>query len=231
MTSQKKKIEQLPSTELSQETLPSKTQDPSSAILHRTCKTLLLYAFIEAYCNDDLTFLVISGQPDDLELQNAWTEIISEYSSLIKNEKSGYLFDLAKQISLLEKNIQQVDKTTHFLHYRYDSEIAEQLRGMGYSICAEYGTEEYFAELDLINSLATTMVFDLGELEEEYKRLNNTATGAKQSEEDLHITIAGLSKYQGYRINPKETTVLEFTSIFNLYLKELAHLQKPKANG
>lgn len=231
MTLQSKKIEPLQSTELSPESLPLKTPEHLKDLLHRTCKTLSLYAFIEAYCNDDLSFLVIKGEPTQAELEESWQEILVEYSGLIKNEQSGYIFDLGKQITLLQLDINYLDRVVHFLHYRYDEEIADQLRCMGFSLDAKYGTEEYTNELDMIVSLATTKVFDLGELEEEYKRLNNTATGKKQTEEDLLMTIAALSKYQGYHINKKETTVLEFASIFNLYLKELAHSKKDKGNG
>lgn len=230
MKLQGKKIEQLQSTEVQTDalTLPQANQ---TGILHRSCKALPLFNFIECYCNNDLTYLIISGEPTEAELQDAWNEILLEYLGLVKNEKSSYLFDLGKRITLLQYHIQHINDAVEILHYKYDSDIAGDLRGMGYKLSAEYNTEEYTKQLDMIVSKCKTRVFELGELQDEYKRLDDTVTGTKQTEEDFNLTIASLSKHQGYHINKKETTLLEFCSIFNLYLKEIAHLEKQAKHG
>ncbi len=231
MKLQDKKTEPLQSTELPKETLPLSPQEPKTGTLHRTCKTLPLYNFIECYCNNDLNYLIISGTATKVELQDAWEEVYLEYTSLIKNEKSSYLFDLEKRITLLEYHIKYIDHAKMFLHYGYDEEIANEVRGMGYKLNAEFGSQDYFKQLDLMVSRCKTRIFELGELEEEFKRLLNTVEAKPQNEEDLNITIAMLSKHQGYHINKKETTVLEFCSILNLYLKEIAHRNKQQDIG
>ena len=65
--------------------LPTDQVIPSNALLHRTCKTLSIAGFKLAHCNNDLNALIISGQPTDNELKNAWDEIIFEYATLFKD--------------------------------------------------------------------------------------------------------------------------------------------------
>lgn len=219
MKSQKQKIEQSQSTEIQTEASPLTIQAKSQALLHRTCKTLPLFAFIECYCNNQFHFLNISGTPTEEELQDAWSEIVFEYGGLIKSGNNKYMFDLEQKIGLLQHHIIYVENAIFYLRHRYDADIAAELVGMGYKL-TELESPRYDKQLDMIVSRSKTRIFELGELTDEHERLNKMVGGKKQTEEEFLITVAALSKYQGYNINKRETSVLEFTSILNLYLAE-----------
>jgi hypothetical protein len=201
------------------------------AELHISCKTLCFAAFIDAYCNVDLKGLIISGKPTPEELQKAWNEIVFEYSSLIKTEQSQYLFDLSKEISLLQWHINYVDGAIKLLSIRYEKEVAEELRELGYQVREDIGTQEYEDALKRIISLCKTKVFDLDVAVEEYNRLHNTKEGKAQGEDEMFSTLAALSKYQGYNIDKNTTSVYEVTIIFNNYLAESKRMEKQLSNG
>lgn len=216
MKLRRNKIQPLPSTAPQAESIPLKPLTTSLSTFHRSCKTLPLFAFVEAYCNNDLSLLILSGTPTEEELATAWQEIIFEYSSLIKSENSDYLFELEKKIALSGHHIFYVDNATMFLRFQHSLEIVNELRNLGYDL-PDMPQEN---DLNKVVSIAKTIVFDLAEMRDEYERLTNTVNGKKQTEDDFYKTIAALSKYQGYRMEPKSTTMTEFCAVFNLFISE-----------
>lgn len=223
---QKSKIKQSDFSGTKQEdsALPQVTT-PLPCQLHRSCKTLFLELFIQAYCNNDLSGLVIKGAPDTDQLQDAWNEIMFEYSGLIKTENSDYLFSLQKDIAILQHHIIYVDYAVQLLKLRYDDEIANEVRSLGYPVPA-LEDPKYQKALDMIISLAKTKVFEHGNLVDEYNRLNKTVEGKKQSEDEFVRTVVMLSKYQGYNIDRQVVTVYDFTQVFNNYLSEMRAREK-----
>jgi len=206
--SQKAKIEPLQSLGIQKESFASVPEMiPCKAILHRSCKTCPLSVFIEAYSNNNLELL---GDADPQELQEAWNEILFEWATLLKSEQSEYIFDLSKKISSLHAIIIFIEKACDYLSVQWDEEMAECLRKEGYNP----------NDIKMTLSLAKRLVFDLDELTAEYSRIVNTTEGKGKSEDEFFEDIAMLSKFVGYRIDTKSTTVKEYASIFNLFLKQ-----------
>jgi len=218
---QKSKIKQSPYTETNKETStsPQSPECPSPAIYHHSCKTLCLDPFIQAYCNNDLSGLLISGTKNE-EIHSTWNEILFEWSGLVKSENADALFELQKEIAILEHHIIYIDYAVPFLKLRYDEDIANEVRSLGYDV-PQFADENYQGALDLITSLAKRKVFDHGELVDEFNRLNKTTTGKKQSEDEFIKTVLTLAKYQVYPIDRKTTTVFDFAQIFNNYISEM----------
>jgi hypothetical protein len=154
------------------------------------------------------------------EAYDAWNEILFEWSGLVKSENADALFDIQKEIAILEHHIIYIDFTIPFLKLRYDEEIANEVRSLGYDV-PQFTDSNYQEALDMITSLAKRKVFDHGELVDEFNRLNKTTTGKKQSEDEFIRTIIMLAKYQGYPIDRKTTTVFDFAQIFNNYISEM----------
>lgn len=217
---QKNKTEQSPSLEISKDAsiLPPNQGSPSAVTYHRTCKTLPLEAFINAYCNNDLSGLIISNPNNEpTELQDIFNEILFEYSGLIKSENSGYIFTLSKEIAVLQHHIIYIDYATFYLELAYDEDIAQEVRNFGYTV-PEITDPNYQHAIGLIRELAKRVVFDHGNLVDEYNRLSKTISGKKQTEDEFYSTVVMLSKHQGYDIF--KVTVFVFTQVFNNYLRE-----------
>jgi len=191
----------------------------SSGILHRSCKTLSLAAFINIYCHDAYYEL---GTGTQEQIDFAWAEIVSEWSDLMRNEKASHLISIKSQILELKKHISFVDGAYFFLTRRYDKEIVERLIKEGYP--GEYpdnNMEALTKQMETVKSLCKTNIYDLWDLVEEEQRLEKNNMGAKSSEEDFVKNIMRLSKYQGYRINKNEITVFEYANIHNNFIDEI----------
>lgn len=168
--------------------------------------------------------MVISGEPTQDELINAWNEIIFEYGSSIKTEHNQYLYDLQKQIAELKWHINYVENAVFYLRHKYKQEFIDELKSLGYH--GPYNCDDhiqYQAQLDRVVSLCKTNVFDLDQLIDEYKSFHKALPGetGKQSEEDFEEWIGRLSRFQGYRIEQQTTMVTELIGITNSYFREM----------
>jgi hypothetical protein len=207
-------------------------QQPPKCLLIQRCKNLSLNKFLDAYCNNDLSVLIISGEPTADELKDAWDGILFEYSSLIKNGDADYLLKLSKNISVLGFEIFYTEAAADLLKVHYDKDVVDYLiTELGYF--GDFNpeqTESYQKDINVMLSLVKGKKQDLEELKAEYERLNNVAEGKKQSEEEFELVIASLGKYAGYRLDKDAVMVSEFASVFTLYLKEQDYLNNQK-NG
>jgi hypothetical protein len=186
-----------------------------SCILHQSCRTLSIGAFIDAYCNGNLSVLIRQGNPTEKELQDAWNEILFEYSALVANGESNYILSLQRRMSLLNADIFYIENAITILRLRYEQDIVDELIAMGF--IGDYKKPE---QLKRVVALAKNYVIELSELQEEFDRINATATGKKQTEDDYNRTLVALSKYIGYRIDKELVKVDEFAAIFSLYISE-----------
>jgi len=202
-------------------------ENNASILLHRSCETISLYAFIKVYCNADFSFLIISGEPSTEQLIEAWQEIVFEWATIVKNQDSLYIAELKKRIGLLEAEIIYIDcaipRLKDQIKYRVvDQEIIQEIKSMGYSLPAH----PTFKQLDMVTSLAKTKVYEHSDLVDEYNSLSKTTSGQKQSEDDFMITVSAVGKFIGYRIKTKETTPFEFSGDLNLLLKSIDESKK-----
>lgn len=223
-TKQKRKAKRLDYTETPMElsALPPELDTPLLFSLHRNCKTLSIALFKEAYCNNNLSVLIISGTPPDNEILDAWNEIIFEYSSLFKSEEGDYLFELAQRIGLLKHEIAYVEYAVMLLRIKYDQDIIDELTRLGYG--GEYNWEDqksFQKQLNRVISICKTNVFDVKQLSDEYDRLNKTTKGKKLNEEEFTRNVLMLGKYQHYYLDEANTSVFQYAMIMNNYLAEM----------
>lgn len=200
--------------------LPTDKQSIGTLGLIHTCDDLMLWGFKKAYCNDDLTAL---GNGTESELNDVWQEILYEYAGLMKTEDSTYLFELSKRILVARIDVFWIDNAVICLREMHNQDDVDRLANeYGYVLPNDYTDED----LDLVLSKAKTFIYELGEMQAEYDRLQATVGGSKQTEQDFDITIATLAKFQGFAIRQKETTVREFVGIFNLFIRHNELLQQ-----
>lgn len=193
---------------------------PSCRLIQRLSETPIA-VFKQAYCNENLAGLILSGQPTKEQLLEAWNELFFEYASTIKSDNSDYTFQLAKEIGLIEHHINYVDYAVYLLRNMYDEDVTGELVSLGYfHLSYTEDKDQWNAQLDKVISLCKTKVFDLEQMIEEYKRLQKTTDGKKQTEEEFNQNVLQLARYQHYRIDQLTTMMDEYVSIFNNMLSE-----------
>lgn len=208
-----------------------KKQDP--VILKNECSQIVVDDFIKAYCRNDLSVLVISGQPSQEQMMDAWNELYFEYASIIRTDESNHIFNLHRKITSMRIQCSYVDLATNLLKLQFlenciDEDVVLQLQNFGYEIEITDDKEKWERQLNRIVSLCKTIKWDLADLEDEMKRLNNANSGKKQSETDFIQNVVMLQKW-GYPVKRKETYMDEYAQAMNIYIKEAK--QNSKNNG
>ena len=186
--------------ETSGENLHSAKKDkrPQSSI-RRTLKEVTVSQFIECYCNNNLSVLVIEGIPDVSELQQAWQDILLDYSSAAKSEASQLLFEISKKIALLQSDINDIILFSDFLRLKYDPEIAQLLQQRSLvKLTVGFDDEAaYIKQLDYAVSISKRKQDDLDELKADYERVKKVNEGKEITEDDFNELVAMIGKFMG----------------------------------
>ena len=195
---------------------------PSPIRLLRTLSECPIAVFKKALCSGDLSLLIVSGEPTEEQLLDAWNDIYFDYAAVLKSDSSDYTFKLAKDIGLLKHHLYYVEWAVLFLRLKYEPEVVEELQAIGY-FDLEYSEDqaEWERRLNRVISLAKTKVHDLEMLEKDYERISKTSEGKPVTEEQFNQTVLELARFQGYRIDQVTTMMDEYVSIYNNFLNDV----------
>lgn len=155
-------------------------QESQSAKYYQSITSLPLNKYKDCYINDNLSALIISGQPTILELTTAWVKIVQEYADKAGNDEYKLYLKLFKDIQLINCTIQQVKI------------CAEQLEMV---TLLPQGVPEKDSYRDIwskeINSLLqTTFVFDFNNIELYKRNLQRCINRSKGIKLELDMVTA-----------------------------------------
>jgi hypothetical protein len=187
-----------------------------SVKLYENCKELSLYRFIKIYETDDLGYLIIKGYPTIEQLKATWEKIYAEYSSLIKDSHQGYLLSAMKEVAFLGNKLYLIETIVNQLYIAKSDILIGQLRDMGLRIDDnEFGSSRYYQSLQSVITQAKRYIVQMQMRRKELENLKKDSGDKEEGEYDMMLTE--LSKFQGYRIIPEQTSVSEFCAILNRF--------------
>lgn len=164
--------------------------------------------------------MVKSGFPTQEQLNDAWDTLFSEFTVLSESKQSNYLLSLLKEYYAIPNKITIIETIVNALRDRYDPELIRLLRTLGFR--HKYDPHgDYIRDLQLTITQSKSLVVRWNDLNTDLK---NATEGEKQEANDYDMILSELSKYQGYRLDPKSITVSEFCAIVKRFKKE----NKPK---
>lgn len=176
---------------------------------------------------DDLSKLIISGQPDKKDLVNAWQDILQEYSDLIKSEKSKSIFEAWKKVAYTEWQIKFIEavilkfrmKNPETDAYLYNREQALQVSELGYSFIPEPENEEdYLQAINFLDIESRNLTIFLNQYTVEYNLLcPKQEEKVKRQEIDYDTELAVLSKFMGTFIDKRKRSVQDVCAIINVF--------------
>ncbi len=174
-----------------------------------------------------------------MELQDAFEAIISEYSSIIQNDKSDAILKMSKRLGLLQWEIVYVEYAVGYLEKLFalrqvtHPETCTKLRRLGYDYKFDPANPfQYKRELGFVRSRAKGLIDQRGDLLGDYQRLTTSGTGGKKkTRETYELELAELSAHQGYKIDKFTTTVAEYAAVLARYNQAVKAAQKRKGNG
>lgn len=196
---------------------------PITAELYTDLSDLPLHNWINVAVTNDLKWLVKSGPiPDDLT--EHYQELLTEYQLLVKDTKSDIEHKTKVTYAKLANRIDHIQIAVNALRIERDEDIIRILQtpqpeGLGF---------ERLTYQDLDKDLKLTenyLKMDIIKFEQAKNQLDKII---KASEHDgvnskgmFYEQITSLSKWIGFGINPKQTSVIEYVSYLNMLQVEI----------
>lgn len=167
----------------------------------------------------DLSPLIISGNPSQIELQTAWSILLQEYVSLIHTDKSDTILNCYLKIAQTETKITFLENGLTYLKCcEWDKDIAERIALWGYDYIEPLEDREaYLKQIYITQNETKALVILLDQYNMEYKSLTggDGATTDKRELMDYERDWQTLARFQGGRLNKKKLTVFEYCAILN----------------
>jgi len=192
-----------------------------------SCNDLMLNNFVKILTHGELSLLIIEGEVNLTDLQNAWNKIYSEYCNLSQSKSYSYIFKLSKETAILRCKILAVKSALQSIVYCENDEAIDILKQCKY----KYDKENKDKSINIILSLLKTDEVRLSLKEKELNDFNKSQiTNKKINESDFTDSLITLSKYIGYHVKATEITVLEYITLSNQYKQYCETLEK-QAHG
>lgn len=201
---------------------------PSPATYHQSCETLRYARFVDIMCGGPRQLLVISGEVEESVLEDAWQQILSEYSTLIRTDKSATVFEAYKNMVGCGWKMQWMELALKLLRSGWEAglghnpEIAEKIMLLGYNLIEDReDTDQYVAQLDAVEMESRSLVVFFNQYKAQYEALAPKAEKVQEERDRMsyekELNLLGQS--QGFLIDPETTTVLKYASYVNFYLE------------
>lgn len=213
------------------------TELPSSKC-YRHIVDLPLRNFITVSVDDNLYALVISGQPSEPELFNAWQTIKEEYALAMGNQDQALYVNLFKQVQKLQLTIEQIDLAVNVLKEVYVEQFASELNKLLNTTFAfpVNDPDTYDKNLKKCISLSKrfqiTIDMKLAQLEAMHKQLEKRGSGEARAvnKEYFYSILITLSDHAEYPI-VDTITVFEFCERIKRLNEYIARKQKEASHG
>lgn len=191
-----------------------------------SCEDLMMDKFILCSVDNDYSHLIIKKGivvPNKEKLREAWIKIYEDYTDLSSGNEGNAYLSLLKQKFVLSNKINMIAIGLEALSYRRHPELIKMIRKLG--IKGSFSEKTFDADLRRGIVQLKSLVARLEKVE---KNMLPYITGESTNKKDFSELMAVLSKFQGYRIDPKDTSVLEFVNILNNFKKWQTPKKSPK---
>lgn len=219
-----------------------KSPDSRTSLLHTTCETLPLSAFINALCDDNKSGLIISGQPSQADIDAAWFSVYAQYIDLSLNADIKYSLRLTNEELHLKSKLMRIDLCVKGLlmliqNNMQDDELVNILKNdYNFRYAYDWNNLESFLR-DLNAVVSRSQKWDI---QAQLKRTEIEAYEAKTKGEKpdrIYFTtiLIRLSDHAGFRINSDTLSTAEFAIRKQDYINHIEQVniqkQQQKQHG
>jgi hypothetical protein len=195
---------------------------PQPGVWYHSCSQLPFNIFIKIIDENNISLLIISGNPNDEDLYQAWASIYYEYIDLNSTNEQLYLFQLKKEIAGLDFTVVTIEHALYFFSYQPSKELAGIIQAEGFDISfrvIDTATTENESAIitNQLSQLKARLLIRQQELADHNKSQED------QNPDPKYYTkmLLRISKHQGYSIKAKDITVKEFVEALQLYLEDI----------
>lgn len=193
---------------------------------YSSCEDLPLFNWVKLVVTGDVEWLFSEPlkkwhKPTDLTL--IWEKIFTEYTELTNDVKANHVLSMIKGITVINNKLQIIQSAINLLAKARPMEnyqpIIKMLKEFGFRY--SFTEETIFEDLKRTASSAKRMVITRDQLQKDYETFGNS--DQKATEKDYYLMIAELSKFLGFPIDAKKTTVLSYISYVEQYHNSIKH--------
>jgi len=198
--------------------------------LHTTCSSLMLDAFIQ--CMEEkhyqrlkkVRLIPISKR----NITKAWGMIFEEYCILSKNTGYESFYDSMRRLFKIKIKLIAIENCINVLLKEFNKECVQILWDFGYRYDFNpKNREKYILNINKVYQKSKTLRIEKEKEQTVFDNLQKENEKEQNSGTYFEDILAALSQHQGYRINPKKTSVKEFCSLLARYEKAI---QKKNTN-
>ncbi len=179
---------------------------------------LTLDKFIVCLCDNDLSVLVINWDyVTEDDIKKAWNNIRNEYISVLKDKQQIYLYELSKEVNLLEFKIQQINLCVKYLSIEPNTEVLNELKKL-VPVSGSFNpsdAQQYIKDLQLVINQSKRLIIQLDEKRKELEELMPKQSGVAISKEYFDKLIVQVSKYMHFQVVKQTTTVTQFANMIS----------------
>jgi hypothetical protein len=186
--------------------------------------------FIACVCDNDLKTLVITGEPSDEELQNAWLSIKSQHIENLKDPHALHQVDMTLELVNFEWKCWEINTLISLLKDKYEEDVVKSLRRYGFKY--PFTEDSYTDDIDKVRAKLGSEGLEYASLREQLHATGDNSS--KPVKETYYMTITALQKHFGlcHGLSPmraaKELTVYEFGFSLKEYNKQARANNKGK---
>lgn len=183
--------------------------------LFQSCNKISLAIFLDCLFDADFEGLVKHGAPPENEIHIAWDKIFAEYCGLMQSESYNELFEVTKQINVIEAKIILVENICQHLEISPDEGLINILKELG----LRPGDP---VDIKGVRTRAKKFLIEIEQKKLDYKKL--MTTNKEISRDYFYDLLSMLSHEFQYAVKPQDITVYQFCKdvvmVNNRYEKE-----------
>lgn len=230
----KKKRSQSTGKDTNSDSVMQKLPDQNSITslnLYRGLTQLPLNRFIDIVVDGNLYALVISGNPTEQDLSEAWSEIRMQYAEAMKDNEYKLLTSIISEYHRLTITYEQVCKCIEILKDRYVPQFAKRLNrylGSSYKFDVRFPVD-YDTDLKRARNNTAGIMLDLKLKQATYDQAmkKQESKGEKPTREYFISILTTLSNHVGFRITGDISTY-EFCDRVNRLNTEMEILKNQR---
>lgn len=203
-------------------------------LLYWDCYEMPLFNFIECITKEDLSAVAkVPGLPLPKDfLARAWNSVFYHYLDLNGDASYKKMFSIMKALIKLDNENYLFQEAARLLRLKYSPELVAFIKSFGFANLKFDPTDREAFAKDINKALTyrKAKIMDADRLRKELQEIQDANKKAKKMQAADYLgVLSDLSKFQGYRLDPKRVNVAEFVTILNSYRK--SQQTKPGKSG
>ena len=194
------------------------------------CDHLLLSDFIQ--CLESKEYSVLKKHKffvPKIYLEYAWSMVFEEYCIISNNTGYEEFYSIMKKLYQLDSKILAIQNAVRTLVHEYDKKCVDLLCKYGYNFNFYFeNKKEYYDDLNNVLLKNKSAIIERERAKAKYETLSIGQKTIESVSRYFRSVLIPLSKYMGYRLDPRKITVSEFAAIASQYEKEITSLMNKR---